>query len=182
MELNNIAKPYAKAILAIAIEDNNVDIWNDMLAVASIIISDKSLNKLIASPKISKKNKADIIIDLLNKSLKSKLLTQQSVLIKLLAKNNRMLILPAIYTLFKIQSEGIKGYKYIQVISSYELSKEQALELEKKLHSNYGVKINLQKSVDKSLLGGVIIKDGDRVTNYSIKAKLEKLNTILAVN
>ncbi len=182
MEFNNIAKPYAKAILKVALEDDNISAWSDMLNIAAKLIIDTKLNKLIVSPKISSKDKANIIINLLNRSLLLRASKEQVALINLLAKNNRMLALPAIYYLFSKQSEAVRGLKSLIVISPYELSKQQILELKTKLSANYSVNVSLQVMIDKNLLGGIIIKDGDRVMNYSIKAKLEKLDTLLAVN
>ncbi|MGL5761491.1 MAG: ATP synthase F1 subunit delta, partial [Cetobacterium sp.] len=55
------------------------------------------------------------------------------------------------------------------------LSDEQKEKLSKNLENKTGKKIKLVVNVDKSLIGGGIIKIGDEVTDGSIRRQLETL-------
>ncbi|MBF1203554.1 MAG: ATP synthase F1 subunit delta, partial [Fusobacterium periodonticum] len=54
-----------------------------------------------------------------------------------------------------------------------ELSEEQRTKLINKLSQKTGKEINLEVKVDKSILGGGIIKIGDKIIDGSIRRELD---------
>ena len=65
----------------------------------------------------------------------------------------------------------------VKAIFTRELSEEQREKLISKLSQKTGKEINLQVMVDKSILGGGIIKIGDKVIDGSIRRDLENWKT-----
>ena len=57
-----------------------------------------------------------------------------------------------------------------------ELSAQQKADVEKKLSDTTGfTTLEMNYSIDKSLIGGMVIRIGDRVVDTSIKTKLAEL-------
>lgn len=63
----------------------------------------------------------------------------------------------------------------VKGIFANEISEEQKLELTKKLEKTTKKKINLEVEIDSSLIGGGILKIGDKVVDGSIKAQIESM-------
>ena len=180
MELTSLAKPYANALLAICAEQNNRDKWLSFLNTLSDLSKNDSVMQIIQSPNVGKDKQKAIILSLLKQILGETTNTQQNNLIDLLVKNNRLNIASILYELFD-EGSNLNSH-HVMVSSAYDLSDKDTILLNEKLTSQYGGDIILKTQTDAKLLGGVVLKQGDRVTDNSIKAKLEKLTTLLTIN
>ena len=65
--------------------------------------------------------------------------------------------------------------KDVLIISAFSLNKSQEEQIETLLKNRYGKNLYTKVEIDKTLLGGLIIKSGDEVIDHSIKGKLLKL-------
>jgi F-type H+-transporting ATPase subunit delta len=76
--------------------------------------------------------------------------------------------------------EKIREYRRIgraSVITPMELASDKKQEVQKKLLETTSYKsLDIEYSVDSSLIGGMVIRIGDRVVDSSIKSKLDKLS------
>ena len=76
-------------------------------------------------------------------------------------------------------SDKVREYKKIgvaYVISAVELSKDEKQEIvQKLLNTTSYVEFIMNYSVDASLIGGVVIRIGDRVVDSSIRSKLNRM-------
>jgi F-type H+-transporting ATPase subunit delta len=80
--------------------------------------------------------------------------------------------------------EKIREYRHIgraKVITPMELDADKKQEVQRKLLETTSYKsLDIEYSVDKSLIGGMIVRIGDRVVDSSIKSKLDKLSRELS--
>jgi F-type H+-transporting ATPase subunit delta len=100
-------------------------------------------------------------------------------LIKVLAENNRLTLLPEISTLYnelKIESEKQIN---VDVLSAAILSDAQLTKLSAALEKRFDRKVQLNCSVDPTLIAGMIIKAGDTVIDGSVNSQLNRLNDAL---
>lgn len=96
-----------------------------------------------------------------------------------LAQNDRLALLPEIYTHFsKLKSQELKQVDAF-ITSAYPLSDEQRQLLQKSLAEREQAIVILHEAVDESLLGGATIKVGDKFTDGSVRGKLTQLKTQL---
>jgi F-type H+-transporting ATPase subunit delta len=72
--------------------------------------------------------------------------------------------------------------KNFKVISAYELSEDEQKAIVKDLTSKHKTTVSVETEIDVTLKGGVIIKEGDKVIDTSIKAKVDALGVSLSVN
>ena len=182
MELSTIAKPYAQAIFEIAGQSNSVSDWSNFLAVASAIMSDKNTKSFIASPSKSKHQKFDLISTLIGKTTSRELSKQESAFINLILNNSRSGAISSIATAFESSVSNANKSKNFKIISAFELSEAEQSVIVEDLTITHKTTVSIETEIDKKLKGGVIIKEGDKVIDTSIKAKVDALRASLSVN
>ncbi len=182
MELSTIAKPYAQAIFEIAGQSKSVSSWSDFLTAASAIMADKNTKAFIASPGKSKDQKFDLISALIGKITSRELSKQESAFINLILNNDRLSVISSIADAFESAVSNANKSKNFKVISAFELSDTEQKAIVEDLTSKHKTTVAVETEIDKTLKGGVIIKEGDKVIDTSIKAKVDALSVSLSVN
>jgi F-type H+-transporting ATPase subunit delta len=174
-EKTTIARPYAQATLALAKEQNALQQWSDMLQYASTVAADSELAALIASPRLSSEQVAGLFLDICG----DKLNEHGKNMIRVLADNDRLDVLPEITALFEIERAQSEGTIEAQVISAIELSASQKSSITESLKKRLGRDVTLNCRVDAAIVGGAIIRAGDVVIDGSVIGKLDKLASAL---
>ncbi len=62
------------------------------------------------------------------------------------------------------------------------MSDKEKKQIVSDLADKYTANVSIETFVDESLVGGVVIKDGDKVIDLSIKARVSELNLQLSIN
>ncbi len=177
MEISSIARPYAEAVFAHASENNKLDLWSEMLAFLSQVVSDENLNKLIANPLIDSGKLADLLLDIGG----GRLSDEGQNLVKLLARNKRVVVLPEIAEQFEALKNQSEGAIDVKIISAFEMKPAQEQLIANALKTKLGREINISNQTDENLIGGIRIKAGDMVIDGSIKGQLQKLANELGI-
>jgi F-type H+-transporting ATPase subunit delta len=170
-ELITLARPYARAAFETAQAENAVAQWSEMLALAAQVASDSAMRQLLASPKASDDDKADLLIELYEGGLSE----SGRNFFKLLSENQRLALLPHIHTLFETARADLERTVDIEVSAPYELTEEQQQKLSQALSKKLERKVSLATTVDASLIGGVVVRTGDMVIDASVRGKLTKM-------
>jgi len=182
MELSTIAKPYAQAIFEIAEKNDSLFEWSELLSTASVIMADDATQAFIASPGTSKGQKVALICALLEKATSRELSEQESAFVNLVLNNGRTESFGSISSAFESSVANANQSKSFQVVSAFELTEEEKKAIVDDLTSKHKTTVTVDTVVDESLKGGVIIKEGDKVIDTSIKAKVDALSVCLSVN
>ena len=182
MELSTIAKPYAQAIFEIAEKNDSLSEWSELLSTASAIMADNASQAFIASPGTSKDQKIDLICTLLEKATSRELSKQESALINIVLNNGRTDAFGSISSAFDSAVSNANQSKSFQVVSAFELTEAEEKAIVEDLTSKHKTTVTVDSVVDETLKGGVIIKEGDKVIDTSIKAKVDALSVSLSVN
>ena len=182
MELSTIAKPYAQAIFEIAEKNSSLSEWSELLSTASAIMADDATQAFIASPGTSKDQKFELICVLLEKVTSRELSKQESALINLVLNNGRTDAFGSISSAFESAVSSANKSKNFQVVSAFELSEAEKNAIVDDLTSKHKTTVTVDTVVDATLKGGVIVKEGDKVIDTSIKAKVDALSVCLSVN
>jgi len=170
-EYTTSARPYARAIYALANETSSVDGWGEALALLAAVASDARMQDLLDQPRLSKEQKGELML----KVISDKLNQQQQNLVRLMAENDRLKALPEVAHQFEIYRAEAEGKVEAEVISAFALSSEQEQAITAMLKSKLGRDVSITTSTDESLIGGVIIKAGDTIIDGSMKSQLESL-------
>ncbi len=175
-ELATLARPYAKAAFDYALTHSNPSAWENALISVSGAVADPSLSAYLSNPILTHQQQIDAIVT----ATDGKFSGAFRNFLALLAENDRLMILPAIFVEFsrlKLQSSGETN---VVIESAYPLSQSQELLIATRLEKRYGSKVNTTVVVRPELIGGVIIRAGDQVIDDSALGKLEKMRIRLS--
>jgi len=170
-EYTTSARPYARAVYALATETSSVESWGEALALMAAVAADASMQEILDKPQLSKEQKGEIML----KVLSDKLNQQQQNLVRLMAENGRLRALPEVAHQFDIYRAEAEGKVDAEVISAFALTSEQERAITEMLKSKLGRDVSITTSTDESLIGGVVIKAGDTIIDGSLKSQLESL-------
>ncbi len=173
--MTTIARPYATAAFEYALAHNDLSAWEIMLLSAANITSNADVARLLSSPKVTIKQLADMYCEL----LASQLNEARKNFILLLAKNERLVALPAMATAFQLARAAQEKTMQVDVISAAKLEDAYLQKLVKALTVRLQRHVELRCQIDPSLLGGAIIRAGDMVIDGSIRGKLTRLNEFI---
>ena len=170
-DFTTAARPYAKAVYDIASLTGALDSWGDALANLATVVSDVQMSELLNNPEMGKQQKGDMLIQVLG----DKLDEQQQNLVKLMAENGRLSIMPDVRDQFEVARAKAENKVEAEVVSAFELTAQQTDELVNTLKNKLGCDVTLTTTVDESLIGGVVIKAGDTIIDASMKSQLDSL-------
>ena len=174
-ELTTAARPYARAVFASATESDSLDAWANMLNFCAELSQDPKMKQMLGNPSLNLQEAAslfnEVCGDVLNDHGKN--------FIKVLAENDRLVLLSDINKLFQAYRIESEGAVEAELIAGLEVGESQLKAIEASLSKRLGKKVTLTSRVDESLIGGAIIRAGDMVIDGSIRGQLEKMANIL---
>ena len=168
-----VSKTYGDALFELALEKQTIDtVFEEVKEVKEVFTENEELMKLLNHPKITKDEKVKIIEEL----FKGKVSDDVTGFLVIIMDKGRYGELTAIFDYFIAKVKEYKKIGIAKVTSAVVLSDEQKAKLEEKLLKTTSyTSFEMDYNVDKSLIGGLIIRIGDRVVDSSIKTKLDKL-------
>ena len=169
-ELTTVARPYAKAAFDFAVEHKAVAKWQDMLAFSAEVASNDEMHQLLTGAVA-----AESLAEIFNNICGEQLDENGQNLIKVLAENKRLPVLPEISEMFDAFKAEYDKEGDVEVTSATELTAAQLTELNTTLEKRLARKVKLICNVDPALVAGLIIKSGDTVIDGSVKSKLNRL-------
>jgi F-type H+-transporting ATPase subunit delta len=173
-ELTTIARPYAKAAFDFAIEANTVENWLEMLVFAAEVANDATIKEYLSGG-ASVEQAQDIFLKVCDVQLDS----NGQNLIKVMAENQRLLVLPQVAAQFsELKAEHEKTIS-VDVTSAVELTAEQETTLGAALEKRLARKVKLNCKIDANVVSGLVIKAGDMVIDGSVRGKLNRLATTM---
>lgn len=173
-----VSKVYGDALFEAALEKGKVEqLYEEAKALLKILENNPELLTLLGSPRIVREEKADMIREIFG----GRVCEELEAFLTIIVGKNRQKELSAVLAHF---IRRVKEYKKIgeaTVTSAVPLKEKQKAELEKKLlASTEYVELEMDYQVDASILGGLVIRIGDRVVDSSIKTRLYELKKELS--
>ncbi|MCK5717283.1 MAG: F0F1 ATP synthase subunit delta [Thiomargarita sp.] len=170
-ELATLARPYAKAVFDLAIEMDNFDEWADNLNFLAIIMKDPTMAAVISNPQVTKKTLTHILLEVCEGQVGE----MGTNLLKILLEHDRLAAIPQLVLQYEALKAQHQGYITVDIATPYPLEPLQTQELETVLQKRLGKAVNISTTLDKSLLGGCLIRAGNEVIDVSIKGHLQQL-------
>ncbi len=170
-EAITIARPYAHAIFGIADDKGELKAWSELLTVLAQCVAQPEVQSIISSPADSDEQ----VIGLLA-NVSGKLMTDDANnFLAVLAENNRLQLLADIAVIYEELREEAEQMITADVTSALKLTVKQEKDISAALKKRLGRDVTLNTSVDKTLLGGAIIRAGDTIIDGSALGKLNRL-------
>lgn len=169
-----VSATYGDALFDVAMEKNMVDaFYDEAKAVYDAIGDNQELIGFLNHPKINKEEKVKTLEDIFSRFVSTEMTGFLVTVVNKDRSNELLNILN--YFLDKVREYKRIGRAY--VTTPMELSDASKAKVKNRLLATTDYKeFDMIYSVDESLIGGMIIRIGDRVVDSSIKTKLSELS------
>lgn len=172
-------KKTAQALFDVAKDGAKVlDVLAD-LRKASDLLSDKAVIGSLQDPKIGGEAKKA----LLNERIGNVNQEVVNLIAELAAKDELTTIDDITFEYQRLvdTTNGVKGAQIADITTAVPLDEAYKLEIGKKLTEIVGTPVVINSIVDETLIGGIIIRIGDKLIDHSVRQKLASLNKELAL-
>ena len=174
-----LARPYAEAAYQLAKSGNALAAWSDALERLAAIAARPEMEECIGNPRLSPEQLAQLCLDVVASKEKTGLSAEQQNFVRVLADNDRLIVMPEISALFNELKHDHEGVKDAEITSAFALDDATLKNLVADLERKFGCKIQATVKVDAELIGGVRIAVGDEVIDASVRGKLAAMATAL---
>lgn len=167
-----IAKRYAKALLALAMENHIAGkAYEDMTLINQVFLFSKELQILMRSPIIRVGKKQRILKSLFDTHLHPLIFQYLSIIVR----KQRAALLPGIARAFLQVYKEARGIELVRVTTASAMDeslRKRSMEVAKQLTP---LTIEFQENVDPGIIGGFILNLGERQYDASVKSRLAQL-------
>jgi F-type H+-transporting ATPase subunit delta len=169
--MSRAAIRYAKAILETAVLSGKANQVNDdMKSIIASVNSSADLKEFLASPIIKSDIKMKALLEIFG-SVQS----ETKSLFRLLQENKRFEILEAIAIQYNAQFDEMNGVEIAKVITAFPITAELEAKILTKAATISTKKLTIQNTIDPSIIGGFILRIGDKQYNASVSNRLQEL-------
>lgn len=174
-----VASRYAKSLLELAIEKGVLEeVHFDMQLFRNTIESNRELELLLKNPIVRNDKKQAILKAIFGARVNE----MTNAFFRIISQKNRESNLPAIAKEFHARYNEHKGIVSAEVTTTFPISPEMHQEFVGIVEQITGKTVELHEKVDKDLIGGYILRVGDRQIDESLSSRLADLKNEFAHN
>jgi F-type H+-transporting ATPase subunit delta len=162
---------YAQAVLQIALERDELDIWREDLAVLAAALDNREISELLDAPQVPSARKLDVIRQTLDGTVGLLAIN----LVSLLALKGLAHLVPVILDEYARYVDAQHGIERAEVIAAVPLGAGQQARVGELLTTLVGSDVRVTVVVDPQILGGLIARVSDRVIDGSVRTRLNEL-------
>ena len=168
-----ISKTYGDALFELAVEEDKVDVLLEEIEQLQKILSENAdFGRLMNHPKIMKEEKIEIAGNVFEGRISKELFGFLTIIIS----KDRYKEIDTILNYFVAKVKEYKGIGIATVTTAVPLRDSQCKKVEQKLLDTTKYQsMEIHYDVDASLIGGMVIRIGDRVVDSSISTKLNEM-------
>ena len=174
-----IAQRYATAVFDLSKEGGAKGLQTletDIDALSAALDDSTDLRALIASPIHSRTDQGKAISAVARKMALSDTMTNT---LAVMADKRRLFVVPQMLAALRAMLAEEKGEVTAEVVTAKALTQKQSDALAKTLKERVGADVRINATVDKSLIGGLVVKVGSKMIDTSIKSKLAALQNTM---
>ena len=170
------AEYYARAILDIGKAEKAVDLLEtEFKTLKETVVSDLDLKKYLTDPSVEKAQKVNMALKVLGESASVSIRTVFVMLIM----TDIIEEIEEIYNIFVGFVSDFKKQVYVEVISSIELDSGTISQIKVDVDKASGLDVRIRNTVDPDIIGGLVLKIGEKIVDLSIKNKIEDIRAKL---
>lgn len=163
---------YAKATLNLAKEKKMAEEVNkDMILIRDTLEENHDLEIMLKSPVIKSASKRSVLIEIFKKEISD--ITKG--LIDVLIENKRLSLLPLVAKEYIVIFDFMKGVEVAQITTAVPLTKELEKKILKRIQESIDADVSLVNVVDPSIIGGFVLRVGDKEYDSSVSYRLTDL-------
>ncbi len=176
--MSRAAIRYAKAVLSLASDKNAADVVNnDMKLIATTIDENVELSQVLKSAVVKSGVKKAALTQIF-----PNINTISSGLFNILMSNKRIDILGDVASKYSVLFDELNGKEVAQVTTAIPMTSDLEIKVLAKVKELTSKAVELENIVDESILGGFILRVGDKQYNASVSNKLNKLKREFTLN
>lgn len=164
------ARRYARAVFDLASERGDAERWQQDLGAIAALMSDPGADAVFANSKVAQSDKFALVeralqgIDPLSLNLA-----------RLLVRKHRTALASDIANAFGELYDEAQGIAHATVRTAVELGDAERQAVVKRLSEMTGKTVVIDTEVDASIIGGMIVRIGDRLIDGSTRTRLVQL-------
>lgn len=172
-----VSKTYGDALFDLALEQNSLDsVTEEVKVLVEVLANNDELAKFINHPKVSKEEKIDVV----EKSFKGRFSDTIVGFLVIVLQKGRFDEIDAIFGYYMDRYLEYKNIGVAYVSSAVALNDAQKAKIEAKLLSTTKYEsFQMNYTVDNSLIGGIVIRIGDRIVDNSVKNQIRCMTKAL---
>ena len=160
---------YAKVLFELADRSKITQtIKEDLDLLVDIFVKEKDFHALMGSPYFSREYKKQLLQKVFSVRLSELMMNFLMVALR----HNRIMFLLEIAFSFSQLWDVYYGYLNVKIVVSERFDNRRLQKLSEEIASALKGKINLEMAVDPAIIGGIIIRYGDRIVDNTIKTRL----------
>ena len=164
-----IARNYAEALLMLAQKADDLPAWGRLIDdVASAVERDDRLRRFLEAPQVSADEKNAV----LSKAYEDRAPRLFLRFLQRLVMNRRQMLIPDIANEYRDLVDEVEGRIHAQVTLARDVDDEQRAEIARQLSHTLGKTVVPQVRINPNILGGIIVRVGDRVMDGSVRRRL----------
>ncbi len=176
MRPSSTARRYAEAAFEIAQEEGATEAWLNDLRTAERLAGDPQLSRYFRDPNIPRETKLQTA-DQVFAGLRPHVLN----LLRLLVTRFRLHLLPNLVHEFETLQRDALGIVDADVTVARSISDAERDAIARRLAEVTGKQVHMATQVDPAILGGIVVRMGDRLIDASVAGRLQRLRQELAV-
>lgn len=180
---NISVKRYAQVIFEIAKEGNKLEEWKEALGKISEIMQNNELTTILDNPKVPLKSKRELLEKCMGLSairMEEKTFAEMQNLATLLVTKNAIRNASLIESEYNVLLDIHTGIKRAKITTAISLEEQDKQNIISNLENLTNKKVSADFEINPNIVGGAIIKIGDRLIDGSIKNKLINLKNSLS--
>lgn len=163
------AKRYAQAAFGIASDANAITQWRAELNDVATVLAESGIAPVLADTKLPLERR----LSLVDRALDVSPLALNFA--KLLVSKGRSGEARAVADAFDRMADEREGIAHASVTTAVELSADQLNAISARLSQSLGRQVRARAVVDPSIIGGVVVRVGDKLVDGSIRTRLKRL-------
>jgi F-type H+-transporting ATPase subunit delta len=172
---SSIARRYAQAYFELAKDAGDIPGWRAELAALVDVFSHDEVGRAVVNPRLPLSQRVRLGLDLLDGAS-----PPARNLARLLIERRRTPLLPEILAHYDALSDRDAGVIRAEVTTATPVDKQTEREISDALSQRFGASVQTTLRQDPAILGGIVIRIGDRVLDDSVRTHLQQLQAALA--
>lgn len=169
-----VEKVYGEALFELAVEEGrSKELLKEAVEIKQALSDNPDFEKLMLNPAIPGEEKEKVLAAVWQERISSEIFGTMCLLLQ--KEHYKQLPLVLDYFIAKVKEAEKIGIAYVTTTVS--LSTQQSAKIEKRLLETTSYQsLEMHYEVDPALIGGMVIRIGDRVVDSSIRTKLENIS------
>lgn len=172
MQNRVVAGRYAAALLRSAAARGELDrVEQDLDLLARSLAAEETLGRFLDSPRETVETKKQLV----DKVFRDRISPTARNFFHLLIDKKRQSYLPAIAEIYKEHANEVRGLTVAKARVARPLTPEAEAEIKKTIKALTGREVRLEVEIDPQVVGGVLLRVGNRLIDYTLQRQLQQL-------